>query len=117
MSRKKPAKGTVPEIRKKTVVYQKWVSRAYGFAAACLFGLALAEFAGVASPLLRTLLMLGILAAGTAAWVMQAKRVCAKCGHVYGYKIRIVNVNTCSKCGEEFPPWRPGMEETGQEPG
>lgn len=109
MAKKKGTKGTVPEIPKQTIEYQKWVSRAYGFAAACLFGLAIAEVAGAATPLLRTILMLGILAAGTAAWVMQAKRVCAKCGHLYGYHFRLVNANICTKCGEEFPPWRPGM--------
>lgn len=108
--RKKNAKGAVPEIPKEAINYQKWVTRSYGFAAACLFGLAIAEFFDTQSPLLKTLLMLGILAAGTAAWVMQAKRVCAKCGHLYGYHFRLVKANICTKCGEEFPPWRPGME-------
>lgn len=111
MAKRKPGKSAVPEISTFNARYQMWVSRAYGFAAACLFGLALAEFAGAATPLLRTLLMLGILAAGTAAWVMQAKRVCSKCGRMYGYQIRIVNANVCNKCGAEFPPWRPGMDD------
>lgn len=111
MSKRKTAKGTVPEVSLETMRYQKWVSRAYAFAAACLFGLALAEIGGAATPLTRTLLMFGILAAGTAAWVMQAKRVCPSCGQLYGYKLRIVNANICAKCGGEFPPWRPGVEE------
>lgn len=112
MAKRKENTGRVQGVSASNARYQRWVSHAYAFAAACLFGLALAEFAGVATPLLRTLLMLGILAAGTAAWVMQAKRVCAECGHPYGYHFRIVNANICTKCGAEFPPWRPGMDET-----
>lgn len=111
MSKHRQDKGAVPEVSQRTVRYQKWVSRTYGLAAACLFLLAIAEFAGAATPLLRTVLMLGILAAGTAAWVMQAKRVCGKCGHPYGYHFRLVKANVCAKCGEEFPPWRPGMDD------
>lgn len=111
MASRKTEKGTVRENAATNVRYQMWVSRAYGFAAACLFALALAEFAGAATPLLRTILMSGILVAGTAAWIMQAKRICSKCGHMYGYQIRIVNANVCNKCGAEFPPWRPGMNE------
>lgn len=110
MAKNKSTKGAVPEIRKEAINYQKWVTRAYGFAAACLFGLAIAELADTSSPLLKTLLMLGILAAGTAAWVMQAKRVCVSCGHLYGYHFRLVKANVCTKCGEEFPPWLPGMD-------
>lgn len=111
MAKREDERATVPEVSASNARYQRWVSRAYAFAAACLFGLAMAEFAGVATPLLRTLLMLGILAAGTAAWVMQAKRICAQCGHPYGYHFRIVNANICTKCGAEFPPWRPGLDE------
>jgi len=111
MNKQRQEKGEAPEVTRRTARYQKWVSRTYGLAAACLFLLAIAEFAGAATPLLRTVLMLGILAAGTAAWVMQAKRVCAKCGHLYGYHFRLVKANICTKCGEEFPPWRPGMDE------
>lgn len=111
MAKRKSGKSAVPQVSAPDARYQKWVSRAYGFAAACLFGLALAEVGGAATPLLRTVLMFGILAAGTVAWVMQAKRVCPSCGELYGYKIRIANVNTCAKCGGEFPPWRPGVED------
>lgn len=111
MNKRKTRESPVPKVSASNARYQMWVSRAYGLAAFCLFALALAEFAGVATPLLRTVLMLGILAAGTAAWVMQAKRKCPRCGHLYGYHFRLVKANICTKCGAEFPPWRPGMEE------
>lgn len=111
MSKRDKGKGAVPKVTAENVRYQRWVSRAYGFAGACLFALALTEAFDWATPLNRTLLMLGIGAAGTVAWVMQAKRVCPGCGHPYGYAIRLVNVNVCNKCRTEFPPWRPGMED------
>lgn len=111
MRKDKGDKSIVPAISQANVRFQRWVTRAYGFAATCLFALAIAEFFDVATPLLRTLLMLGIGAAGTAAWVMQAKRKCPECGHLYGYHFRIVNANMCVKCGAEFPKWRPGIVE------
>lgn len=114
MTTRKTKPKAAPEIPPETILWQKWVSRAYAFAAACLFALALAEFAGVATPLRRTLLMLGILAAGTAAWVMQAKRRCPECGHLYGYHFRFVKANVCIKCGAEYPPWVPGMDKDGK---
>ncbi|MEM8744135.1 MAG: hypothetical protein AAGF14_05820 [Pseudomonadota bacterium] len=101
----------VPEISPSNARHQKWVSRAYGFAAACLFGLAVAEVSGMATTLVRTLAMIGIGASGTVAWVMQAKRECPNCGRLYGYAIRIVNANVCRYCGTEFPKWMPGQED------
>lgn len=95
----------------KDIRFQRWTSRAYGFAGACLFALALAEFFGIATPELRTILMLGILAAGTASWVLQAKRKCSNCGRLYGYHFRLVNANMCHKCGFEYPKWRPGTHD------
>ncbi|GAB4229820.1 MAG: hypothetical protein Kow0032_11240 [Methyloligellaceae bacterium] len=97
--------------REREARYQKWVSRAYAFAGLCLAALAVVEATDTATPLVRTLLMLGIGAAGTAAWVMQAKRVCPKCGTLYGYHFRIVNANVCRRCGAEFPRWRPGEKD------
>lgn len=94
--------------------WQRWVSRAYVFAGLCLGALALVEAFDIATPTMRLILMLGIVAAGTAAWVMQAQRICPNCGAPYGYAIRIVNPNICRKCGAEFPNWRPGMEEDGE---
>lgn len=111
MSKKKSAKRTVPEVTAANVRYEKWVSRAYGFAAACLFALALVEFFDVTTPQIQTLLMLGIIAAGTAAWVLQAKRICHNCGQLYGYHFRLVKANMCHKCGAEYPKWRPGLED------
>ncbi len=111
MSPSKSPENPVPEVSVSDVRYQQWVSRAYGFAAACLFALAIIEVADVATPLLRTLLMLGIAASGTVAWVMQAKRVCPKCGKLYGYGIRIVNANVCRYCGADFPKWMPGQDD------
>jgi len=95
--------------------FQRWTARAYGLAGACLFALAIAEFFNFATPPLRTFLMLGILAAGTAAWVMQAKRKCASCGRLYGYHFRIVKANTCRYCGAEFPKWHPGEEDDAEQ--
>ncbi len=111
MSRKAGKKGSVPAVTENARQYEKWVSRAYGMAGLCLGLLAVAEAFGFASTPLRTLTMVGIFIAGTAAWVMQAKRVCPKCGALYGYAIRIVNANICGKCGADFPKWSPGMEE------
>ncbi len=107
-----PPENPPPETGTPNLAHQQWVSRAYGFAAACLFALALVEAFGVATPLLRTLLMLGIAASGTVAWVMQAKRVCPKCGKLYGYAIRIVNANVCRYCGADFPKWMPGQDDS-----
>lgn len=93
--------------------FQRWVSYAYGFAALCLGALAVLELTDTASPFLRTILMIGIVAAGTAAWVLQARRQCPGCGELYGYHPRIVNANICRKCGAEFPNWRPGQDDAG----
>jgi len=110
---KKPAKeeSAVPKITQKNLGYQKWVSRVYGFAAFCLGALALVEITDTATPFIQTLLMLGIVAAGTLAWVLQAKRECQNCGVPYGYHFRLVNANICHKCGAEFPKWRPGQRD------
>jgi hypothetical protein len=100
-----------PEASASDMRYQKWVSRAYAFAAACLFALALAEFLDFATPKIQTLLMLGIMLAGTAAWILQAKRKCHNCGQLYGYHFRLVKANMCHKCGAEYPKWRPGQKD------
>ena len=107
----KRKRDTVPRISRPQIRYQRWVARAYGFAAFCLAALAILEITDMATPFLQTILMLGIVAAGTAAWVLQAKRQCPKCGELYGYHFRIVNANKCHKCGAEFPKWRPGLED------
>lgn len=99
-----------PEVSASNARYQMWVSRVYGFAAACLFVLALVEFFDIATPKIQTLLMLGIMAAGTIAWVLQAKRKCLNCGQLYGYHFRLVKANMCHKCGAEYPKWRPGQK-------
>lgn len=111
MSKQPKRKGSVPAISDTEARYQKWVSRAYGFAGLCLGLLAVAEAFGFASTPLRSVTMIGIVIAGTAAWIMQAKRVCPGCGRPYGYAIRIVNANICNKCGADFPKWRPGEED------
>ena len=111
MNKRKTPKGPVPEVTNANIRHQKWVSRAYAFAGACLFALAISEVSGYATPVLRTLLMLGIGASGTVAWAMQAKRTCPKCGRLYGYNIRIVNANVCTYCGADFPKWMPGHED------
>ena len=111
MPTRKSPKGPVPKVNQSNIRYQKWVSRTYAFAAACLFGLAIVEVFGMATPLVRTLLMIGIGASGTVAWVMQAKRECPKCGRLYGYAIRIVNANVCRYCGTDFPKWMPGQDD------
>lgn len=113
MSEDDQGKSPVPGISAAQIRYSTWVSRAYGFAAICLAALALAEVTGAATPLIRTLTMLGIGLAGTMAWIMQARRPCPKCGEPYGYAIRIVHANYCRKCGAEFPKWVPGMDEGG----
>ncbi len=115
MIARKKSSTAVPDVSESNARYQQWVSRAYAFAGGCLFLLAIAEVFSFATPLVRTLLMLGIGAAGTAAWVMQAKRQCAKCNKLYGYHFRIVNANVCHHCGTEYPKWRPGLEETDAE--
>ncbi len=103
--------GSVPRVPPGQGRRQRWISRAYGFAAFCLAALAVLEVTDRATPVLQTLLMLGIAAAGTAAWAMQAQRKCPNCGKPYGYGIRIVNVNDCRHCGAEFPKWRPGQDD------
>lgn len=114
MNRTPKHSGPVPELTPEHLRWQKWISRAYAFAAACLGALALVEVVGAATPLVRTLLMIGIVLAGTAAWVMQAQRKCPQCGEQYGYHFRFVRANICRKCGAEFPPWHPGVSEDGQ---
>lgn len=109
----KSRKNPIPDVDTSNVRYQRWVSRAYAFAAACLFGLAIVEAFGMATPFLRTLLMVGIGASGTVAWIMQVKRKCPKCGQLYGYAIRIVNANVCRYCGTDFPKWMPGQDHSG----
>ena len=111
MSKKRHSKGVVPEVSPSDARYQRWVTRAYGFAAFCLAALAFVEITSTSTPFVRTLLMLGIVLAGTVAWVMQAKRKCPQCGVLYGYHFRIMNANKCRKCGAEFPEWRPGQAE------
>lgn len=113
MSKNRKGSGSVPRVSETDRRFQRWVSRAYGFAGVCLGLLALAEAFGFASTILRTVTMIGIFIAGTAAWIMQAKRLCPKCGALYGYAIRIVHANKCTKCGADLPKWRPGMEEDG----
>ena len=111
MSKKGRGKGAVPEVSPSDARYEMWVTRAYGFAAFCLAALAVVEITGNATPFVRTLLMLGIVLAGTASWVLQAKRKCPQCGVLYGYHFRIVNANKCHKCGADFPRWWPGQAE------
>jgi hypothetical protein len=111
MSKKPEKEPSVPSVTQKDVNFQKWISRAYGFAGLCLGLLALAEAFGFASTILRSVTMIGIVLAGTGAWIMQSKRTCPNCGSLYGYAIRIVNANLCRKCGADFPPWRPGDTE------
>lgn len=113
MSKRKTVKQKGPEITRYDARAQRWISRSYAFAAACLFALALVEFFDAATPQIQTLLMLGIMIAGTAAWVMQAKRKCHNCGQLYGYHFRLVKANMCHKCGAEYPKWRPGLEHDG----
>lgn len=104
-------KSPVPGISATQLRYQAWVSRAYVFAALCLAGLGLAEATGNATPLVRTLAMLGIGLAGTVAWVIQARRPCPACGEPYGYAIRIVHTKYCRKCGAELPKSVPGVHD------
>ncbi len=113
MSKRKAVKQKKPDVPPRDAWHQRWISRAYAFAAACLFALALVEFFDYATPQIQTLLMLGIMLAGTAAWVMQAKRKCHNCGQLYGYHFRLVKANMCHKCGAEYPKWRPGLEDGG----
>lgn len=84
---------------------EAWLNASFWLAAACLGGLAVAEISGAGTPLLRGLLMIGVAAAGTAVIVMQARRRCPSCGAPYGYHLRIVNANSCRRCGAEFPSW------------
>ena len=71
-----------PEASASDMRYQQWVSQAYAFAAACLVALALAEFLDFATPKIQTLLMLGIMLAGTAAWILQAKVIDHESEHI-----------------------------------
>lgn len=100
----------------KDIHFQKWVMRANGLAGACLCILVVIELFGFATPAIRVLLMLGIVAGGTVAWVQQARRKCPGCGHLYGYHFRLMKANTCRKCGAEYPKWPRGLEdgESGQ---
>ncbi len=113
-SKKESGKGGARELSLANARYQKWVTRVYGFAAACLFVLALVELLDYATPQIQTLLMLGIMAAGTIGWVLQAKRKCPNCRQLYGYHFRLVKANFCHKCGAEYPKWIPGEDYQGK---
>lgn len=80
---------------------QKWTSYATGLAVVCLLGLALTLVFGLATPQVRTILMVGILVSGTIALVGQARQKCPHCGEPYGYRFKVVNTHLCPKCGED----------------
>ncbi|GBE44309.1 MAG TPA: hypothetical protein ENH05_04030 [Rhizobiales bacterium] len=111
MSKSPRGKGAEPGASASDARHQRWVTRAYVFAGACLFALAMAEFFDFATPRIQTILMLGIVAAGTAAWILQAKRKCPNCRQPYGYHFRLVKANMCHKCGADFPKWLPGEDD------
>lgn len=81
---------------------RQWSSYAFGIAFACLMAIALSQVFGFASPQLSTILMIGIVISGTAAWAIQARQTCPHCGTLYGYAFRIVNAHICRKCGGDF---------------
>ncbi len=115
MSRKGQNKGPAPEVPPANDSLQRWVMRANGLAGACLCILVVIELFGFATPPLRALLIVGIVAGGTVAWVQQAKRKCPGCGHLYGYHFRLMKANICRKCGAEYPKWHPGIEDAESE--
>lgn len=81
---------------------RQWSSYAFGLAFACLMAIALSQIFGFASPQLSTVLMIGIVVSGTAAWAIQARQTCPHCGTLYGYGFRIVNAHICRSCGGDF---------------
>jgi hypothetical protein len=81
---------------------QKWSSYASSIAVLSLLGLALMHVFGVATPQLSLIVMGGIVASGTVAWLVQAKQPCPDCGQLYGYRFRFVNARVCRNCGGEF---------------
>ncbi len=83
----------------------RWLDPLLWVATACLGVLILSEALGFSEPLLRAAMIVGVCIAGTGIVIVQAKRVCSKCGTRYGYHLRIVNQNTCRQCGNEFPSW------------
>ena len=111
MSRKGRGKGSVPAVSPSNDRLHRWVMRANGLAGMCLLVLVAIELFGFSTPQLRALLMVGIAAGGTVAWVQQARRKCPGCGHLYGYHFRLMKANICRKCGAEYPKWHPGFED------
>ncbi|MCH8239478.1 MAG: hypothetical protein IIB62_05395 [Proteobacteria bacterium] len=108
MSRKGRGKGSVPAVSPSNDRLHRWVMRANGLAGMCLLVLVAIELFGFSTPQLRALLMVGIAAAGTVAWVQQARRKCPNCGQLYGYHLRILKGNICRKCGTELAKWDAG---------
>jgi hypothetical protein len=77
---------------------RNWSDYAFGLALACILGLAVAHLLGLATPTVDIVLVGGLVIAGTAAWVIQARLVCPHCGAPYGYRFRVVNTHLCPKC-------------------
>ena len=82
--------------------YQKWSTAAFAFAALCLAAIALAKVFGIATPTVNGVFMAGIVVAGTAAWIIQARQTCPHCGKPYGWGFRIVKAHLCRHCGGDF---------------
>lgn len=78
---------------------RKWSSHASILAGVCLFALALSHVFGLATPLTNLVLGLGVVAAGTVVWAIQARQKCPRCGTPYGYRVRLLKANLCPKCG------------------
>ena len=97
MSDKQPDPAKPPE----------WLDPLIWMATGCIGILILAESLGFSEPWLRAVLIVGVCIAGTGIVIVQAKRICPHCGAKYGYHLRILNQNTCRKCGGEFPSWPP----------
>lgn len=86
----------------KPLPYQKWSSYAFGLAGICLAAIAFATLFKFSTPMIRGVLMAGIIVAGTAAWLLQAREKCPHCGKPFGYAIRIGNTDRCRKCGGNY---------------
>ncbi len=67
-----------------------------------VIGLAVLHVFGLATPTLNLVALGAIVAAGTVAWLIQARVPCPGCGKLYGYRFRFLHARICRNCGAEF---------------
>lgn len=79
--------------------HETWNNLAFGLGAVCLLIIAMTEALGLSTPMLRNILIGGMIVSGTAMWLIQARTHCPHCGKMFGYHFRILRANRCRNCG------------------